>query len=411
MAKNEISDNKDRRIFGVSVSVFILSLAAFLTNISSEMIKTVLPLYTTSVGGTPLFLGLIAGMSAVTSYFMSGISGYLRNKNHNNKKFLIGGYIISNLSKPFIGFVPSWVYVLGLKSTDGFGRGLKDCEREEVNCYCDIEERRDLWKNRSTDILGLIIGSLITFFLLLFAWTYSQIIIIAIIPGLIVIFLILTIKYDKFNLMTRKLDIPPKENQMNDKKDKSTIKIILCLGVLEFATIDSLFLIIRSVSYISKEAIFFIPLFFAFSYAVCLVFSPILERLSEVIGRKPVVIAGLSLLIIASIVLALPTKVSMVSFILLFVIFAFYGFYLASVIPMARAYITDFAEKYKQYRVIGYYYLFVGIFYLAIALLVGLIYFMISYTWAFIFISILILICIIVFVKTNLSEVVYDCVD
>ncbi|NVM47020.1 MAG: MFS transporter, partial [Candidatus Lokiarchaeota archaeon] len=83
-----------------------------------------------------------------------------------------------------------------------------------------------------------------------------------------------------------------------------------------------------------------------------------------------------------------------------------YGFYLASVDPISRAYIADLAGKNKRGRAYGYYYLSVGLISLGESLLFGLIYDMFSFVWAFIYISILLSICIIVFIITDFSKII-----
>ncbi|MFW9783758.1 MAG: MFS transporter, partial [Candidatus Heimdallarchaeota archaeon] len=91
--------------------------------------------------------------------------------------------------------------------------------------------------------------------------------------------------------------------------------------------------------------------------------------------------------------------------ILIFIIFVLYGYYLASVDPISRAYIADLTGARKRGRAYGYYYLSVGLISLAESFIFGLIYDY-SFTWAFIYISILLLFCIIVFAMTNFTKLI-----
>ena len=90
---------------------------------------------------------------------------------------------------------------------------------------------------------------------------------------------------------------------------------------------------------------------------------------------------------------------------MIIIIFVMYGFYQASVDPISRAYIADLAGKRKRGRAYGYYYLSVGLISMAESLIFGLIYDLFSYTWAFIYISVLLIICIIVFTITDFSKI------
>ena len=83
-----------------------------------------------------------------------------------------------------------------------------------------------------------------------------------------------------------------------------------------------------------------------------------------------------------------------------------YGFYLASVDPISRAYIADLAGRNKRGRAYGYYYLSVGLISLGESLLFGLIYEALSFTWAFIYTATLLFIFIIVFVITDFSKII-----
>lgn len=78
---------------------------------------------------------------------------------------------------------------------------------------------------------------------------------------------------------------------------------------------------------------------------------------------------------------------------------------MSSVDPISRAYIADLAGKNKRGRAYGYYYLSVGLISMAESLIFGLIYDFFSYTWAFIYVSILLFICIIVFAFTDFSKI------
>jgi MFS family permease len=137
-----------------------------------------------------------------------------------------------------------------------------------------------------------------------------------------------------------------------------------------------------------------------------MIFSPITGSLSDKVGRKPVILCGLSILLFSCVILAIPTESSILSLVMIIIIYILFGIYLASVDPISRAYVADLAGKNKRGRAYGYYYLSVGLISLGESLIFGLIYDLFSFLWAFIYISILLFICIIIFALTDFSKIV-----
>jgi MFS family permease len=403
MADDQSSDGKKKMIFGVSLPVFIMGLVSFFTDVSSEMIQAILPLFILSIGGTILILGIIAGVTTALSNILKGVSGWMSDKVNKRKPFVVAGYTISNLSKPFIGFSPSWEFVLALKATDRIGKGLRTSSRDTLISYYAVEKGKAFGMHRSMDTLGAVVGSLLAFLLLLLAFSYSQIIFFSLIPGICAIILILTVKdVDPTKMDETKLKFYGHDKV--DKIDKNFIRLILILGVIEFASLDIAFLIIRSTDYV--EFIFLIPLLYLVSNIVYVIFSPLTGKASDKIGRKPIIVLGLSALLISCIVLAFPIEVSMFSLLLIVLIFLMFGFYMASVDPISRAYIADLAGKNKRGRAYGYYYLSVGLISMVESIIFALIYHLYSFTIAFIYISIMLFICIIIFIATDFSKII-----
>jgi MFS family permease len=340
------------------------------------------------------------------SNILKGVSGWMSDKINKRKPFVVAGYTISNISKPFIGFSPSWEYVLGLKATDRFGKGLRTSSRDTLISYYATEKGRAFGMHRAMDTFGAVIGSLLAFFLLFFAWNYSEIIFFSILPGIcaiILIFLIKEVDPSKIDETKLKYYGEPKV----DKIDRKFLKLIIILGVIEFASLDIAFLQARSAAYISPGLIFLIPVFYLFTNVVYMVLSPIMGSFSDKVGRKPVIISGLSILLFSCVFLAIPIDSSIFSLIVIIIVYGLFGFYLASVDPISRAYIADLAGKNKRGRAYGYYYLSVGLISLFESLIFGLIYDLFSFFWAFIYISVLLFLCIIIFSITDFSKILY----
>jgi len=407
MAVNESSDNKSKKkprlILGVTIPVFMLGLVSLFTDISSESIQSFFPLFIISIGGSAFAIGIISGITEAISNILKGLSGWMSDKFNRRKPFVVAGYTVSNLSKPLMAFSPSWEIVLGLKSIDRAGKGLRTSARDTLISYYAIEKGKSFGVHRAMDTSGAVLGAVLAFILLYFAWTYQQIILFSIVPGIFAIILILFIKdvdpTKHTELMKFQSEVPKV-----DRIDKNFIKLIIILGVIEFASINISFLQLRSIDYLFAD--FFIPVLYLISNIVYMVLSPFLGSLSDKIGRKPVIITGLSILLVLSIILAVPVNINFFSLILIIIVWIMFGFYMASVDPISRAYIADLVGKNKRGRAYGYYYLSVGLISLGESLIFGFIYNYFSYTVAFIYVSILLSICIVIFAVTDFSKII-----
>jgi len=401
---NGKSVKKQRLIFGVSIPVFLMGLVSLFTDISSESIQSILPLFIFEIGGNILVLGLISGITNAIANVLKGITGWMSDKINKRKPFILAGYSLSNLSKPLIGLSPSWEMVLGLKTTDRIGKGLRTSSRDALISYYATKKGKAFGLHRAMDTLGAVFGSLLSFLLLFLAWSYSQIIFFSIIPGLIAVALLLPVKDVSPEELDKKLKRQKQKDKM-EKVDRNFIKLIVILGVIEFASLDVVFLMVRARDYIPLDLIYLIPVFYLILNIVYTIFSPINGSLSDKVGRKPIIVIGLSILLISCVILAFPVEVSLFSVVLIIIVYIMHGFYLASVDPIARAYIADLAGKEKRGRAYGYYYFSVGFISMVEALIFSYIYGAFSFTWAFIYISILLAVCIVIFTITDFSKI------
>ena len=87
MTEEEQNKKPEKMILGVSVPVFIMGLVSFFTDVSSEMIQAILPLFIVSIGGSILILGLIAGVTTALANVMKGFTGWLSDKVNKRKPF------------------------------------------------------------------------------------------------------------------------------------------------------------------------------------------------------------------------------------------------------------------------------------------------------------------------------------
>ncbi len=395
---NELKDKiAVRTIFGVNFNILLLGMVSLFTDWSSDMIGSILPLFILSIGGNVLIIGIIEGISNASANILKGFSGILADtkKLEKNRKALVTvGYSISNFTKPLIGLFPNWLVTLGLKFTDRVGKGIRTSPRDTM--IADYTEKKESQKtrgksfgfHRALDTTGAILGPLTASILLFIGFTYNIIIILSIIPGIIAILFLIFVKEVK------RLDESVQE-KMDRKSMKKFLKLIITLGLIEFASIDLAFLIVRASDFIWTA---FIPLFIVFTNVLYVIFALISGSLSDKVGRKKVIVLGLSILLGVSILMIFPYPINIGSMLLIFMTFLLFGIYLGIKDPVSRAYIADISGKRKKGTPYGLYYLFIGLVSLPECILFGFLYETFSFIAAFTFSSILLIICIILFI-------------
>jgi MFS family permease len=123
----------DRRIRTLPRNVWVVTLTSFLTDISSEMLAWLLPLFLADVlRARTAAIGLIEGAAETTASVLRVFSGWLSDRLGRRKWLAVAGYAISTLSKPLLLLVTSWVGVLGVRVGDRLGKGLRTAPRDAL---------------------------------------------------------------------------------------------------------------------------------------------------------------------------------------------------------------------------------------------------------------------------------------
>ncbi|MDO9098995.1 MAG: hypothetical protein Q7U60_12865, partial [Candidatus Methanoperedens sp.] len=90
-------------IKGIKKNVFVLGLVSFFTDISSEMLYPIIPIFLTTVLAAPMaVVGIIEGIAESTASILKVVSGWLSDKSGKRKPFVIYGYSLSAVAKPLL---------------------------------------------------------------------------------------------------------------------------------------------------------------------------------------------------------------------------------------------------------------------------------------------------------------------
>jgi len=142
-------------------NVWALSITSFLTDISSEMLFNLLPLFLANVLGVGMaVVGLIEGVAETTASLLKVYSGALSDRLGKRKTLTVLGYGLSTLAKPFLYFANTWGWVLGVRFSDRVGKGIRAAPRDALLAGSIPPDRRGLafGLHRAADTAGAFTG-------------------------------------------------------------------------------------------------------------------------------------------------------------------------------------------------------------------------------------------------------------
>src|SRR5687768_768638 len=183
--------------FGLSRPVWLLGWVSFFTDMASEMVYPLLPLFLTQVlGAGAMSLGLIEGAAEAANSALKVFSGWLADKSGSPKKLVLAGYGIASAVRPLIGLATGWPQVLAIRFADRLGKGIRGAPRDAMLAeFAPANARgRVFGFHRAMDHAGAVTGPLLaTAFLYFYPGDYRTLFALTIIPGVIVILFILRV--------------------------------------------------------------------------------------------------------------------------------------------------------------------------------------------------------------------------
>jgi MFS family permease len=192
----------------LSRNVWVMTGTSFLTDISSEMIANLMPLFLSNVLGVgTALIGLIDGIAETTASLMKLYSGALSDKLGKRKWLAVAGYGLSTVAKPFLYFATSWGWVLGVRFADRMGKGIRTAPRDALLAGSIDEKQRGLafGLHRAGDTAGAFVGlgiaALVIYFsqqgaTLLTRETFQTIVLVSFIPALLAVVLLALLARD-----------------------------------------------------------------------------------------------------------------------------------------------------------------------------------------------------------------------
>lgn len=384
---------------GLTKNSILLAFASLFSDISTEMLYPILPVYLTQyLNANGSIVGIIEGIAQAAQNMIQGFSGWLSDKLQQRKPIALVGYFLSAISKPFIGLANTWQMVLAARFSDRVGAGSRSAPRDAL--LADSVEPQHRGKAFGLegigDNLGAFLGPLITV-LLFFSLQFDihTIFYLAMIPGLLAFLMVLFVRERRFGVAAKsKIDLHISQFP------KTYWKYLLATCLFGIGNSSNAFLIleIREKGLSLHNTIFV----YAFYNLVAALVSYPAGSLSDKFGRKPVLLISFVVFLITYLGFAFSSNIFLSGF-----LFIFYGLFQGIFRASGKSYAADFVPGRLRASGIGWYSTVVGLSGLIASIIAGGLWDKVSHTSVFVYGSILSFIGIIflvILVPNNLKN-------
>lgn len=381
--------NENSFFKGFTRNILIVGIISLFTDISSEMVFPLIPLYLVSIGAGAWIVGLVEGAAETTASFLKVFSGFLSDKIKKRKPFVFAGYSLSTITKPLFAFATSWPFILVIRVIERIGKGIRTAPRDAIIAEsCDpCVIGKGYGFHRALDNIGAFFGASIAFILFPLVG-FKNIFLYAFIPGIIAVICILMIK-EKKDMKEYKTSKPLTLKVGLKELPKNLKLFIFVSAVFTFGNFGYAFLMLKTKINFSNETAIFLYLVFLIISAIFSIFAGII---SDKIGRKPVIITGYLIFGATCILLAFVSTLFLI--LLGFILF---GIFSAFVEGIQKAFVVDLAPSNLKGTALGTYHTAIGIVALPGGLIAGLIWDTISPEAVFAYSLFLTIISIILF--------------
>ncbi len=336
----------------ITRTVWILSLVSMFTDVASEMLYPIMPIYLKSIGFSVLLIGILEGLAEATAGLSKGYFGKLSDASGKRVPFVRWGYAFSAISKPMMAiFVyPLWIFFA--RTMDRFGKGLRTGARDAI--LSDEATPQTKGKifgfHRSMDTLGAVIGPAFALLYLYFHPDhYKALFLIAFIPGLLAIMATLYLKEKRRSTGRPKISTPFFSFLHYWKESPAMYKRVV-IGLLVFTLFNSsdVFLLLKiKQAGLNDTLIIGVYIFYNVIYALS---SFPLGILGDKLGLKKILITGLILFSAVYFGMAINTHLY-----IFFGLFFLYGIYAAATDGISKAWISNITDKKDTATAIGTY--------------------------------------------------------
>jgi MFS family permease len=359
----------------ITRTVWILSFVSLFTDMASEMLYPIMPLYLKSIGFSIFLIGILEGVVEATAGLSKGYFGKLSDTSGKRMPFVQWGYALSALSKPLMAVFIAPVWVFFVRTIDRIGKGIRTGARDAVlsDEATPTTKGKVFGFHRSMDTLGAVLGPFFALVYLQFhPADYKTLFCVAFAPGFFAVV---------FTFLMKDKNVMPKTSNKKISffsfiqywKQSPALYRKLVSGLLVFALFNSsdIFLLLKTKEAgVSDSNVISIYIFYNLVYAL---FAFPLGILADKIGLKKIFIAGLFIFAITYTGMAYATLPYQ-----FYIVFFLYGLYAAATEGISKAWISNISAKEDTATAIGTYAAFQSICTMLASSLAGFIWYKFS---------------------------------
>ena len=356
-------------------NVWIATATSFLTDVSSEMLLNLVPLFLANVlGASTAIIGLIEGLAETTSALLKAASGWFSDKIRGRKWLAVTGYALSAVTKPFFYFAAAWPMVLLIRFIDRAGKGIRTAPRDALIADSIDASHRGIafGLHRAGDTAGAALGLVIALLVVLATGagaltlsreTFQTLALISAVPAVLAV-LVLTFGAREVRL--------PARSQASDTAGTSILNgrfryFLVVIALFTLGNSADGFLILRAQERgLSVAGI--LGMLISFNVIYALAAGP-LGALSDRIGRRRLLLGGWGVYGLIYLGFALAQDAAQI-----WLLYALYGLYYAATEGAAKAYVADLIPPESRGTAYGAFNATVGLMAFPASLLAGVLW-------------------------------------
>ncbi|MEW5841283.1 MFS transporter [Nitrososphaera sp.] len=354
-------------------NVYALGFVSFFTDLSSEMVFGLLPLFLTGqLGISRAALGMVEGMAEMLGYTVRMGSGAMSDRMQRRKPLVVMGYSLSAAAKPLFGAAAGWADAFLVRSVDRVGKGIRTAPRDALISESAPASRvgRYFGLHRSMDQAGAIAGPALAFALFPLAG-FDGIFYLSLVPGAIaVVILLLFVK-----------DLPIAKGQGKESRpsvlrnvravlaERRFVFLLAIMGVFSLGAFNFSFVLVRA-SDIGVADSQIMLVYLAINAAHTLVGYPV-GVLADRVGREKLLPAAYGAFLASAFFMLLASGTDVAQ---AYLLAAVYGAYVGIAETVQRAVVPRYARSEHRATAYGLYNLVVGLAFLAANVVFGLLY-------------------------------------